>query len=177
MADLCEGGNETAGSLKAGKPRKKPQQITCPDRKSNPGHLVSQPDALAVTPQGEQNPTYWVSHTQNRILHHNRQTTRDAVVIGQVTGSCEIGLETEETYEFWGEVTFAKQKLMLLIHSCHIIGTYQMVSSFQVGRSCHELNLELRGPPIDPDALKKAVEAVIAPPGNKISIRAAFSGL
>ncbi|KAJ4432002.1 hypothetical protein ANN_20616 [Periplaneta americana] len=31
--------------------------------------------------------------------------------------------------------------------------------------------------PIDPDALKKAVEAVIAPPGNKISIREACSGL
>ncbi|KAJ4431801.1 hypothetical protein ANN_20406 [Periplaneta americana] len=31
--------------------------------------------------------------------------------------------------------------------------------------------------PIDPDALKKDVEAVIAPPGNKISVRAAFSGL
>ncbi|KAJ4440900.1 hypothetical protein ANN_10747 [Periplaneta americana] len=26
-------------------------QITCPDRESNPGHLVSRPDALTVTPQ------------------------------------------------------------------------------------------------------------------------------
>ncbi|KAJ4451445.1 hypothetical protein ANN_02907 [Periplaneta americana] len=26
-------------------------QVTCPDRDSNPGHLVSQPDALTVTPQ------------------------------------------------------------------------------------------------------------------------------
>ncbi|KAJ4427538.1 hypothetical protein ANN_25186 [Periplaneta americana] len=26
-------------------------QVTCPDRDSNPGHLVSRPDALAVTPQ------------------------------------------------------------------------------------------------------------------------------
>ncbi|KAJ4426463.1 hypothetical protein ANN_27277 [Periplaneta americana] len=32
-------------------------------------------------------------------------------------------------------------------------------------------------PPIDPDALKKAVEAVIGPPGNKISIRESCSGL
>ncbi|KAJ4436953.1 hypothetical protein ANN_17085 [Periplaneta americana] len=32
-------------------------------------------------------------------------------------------------------------------------------------------------PPIDPDALKKAVEAFIAPPGNKISMREACSGL
>ncbi|KAJ4428173.1 hypothetical protein ANN_24188 [Periplaneta americana] len=26
-------------------------QVTCPDRESNPGHLVSQPDALTVAPQ------------------------------------------------------------------------------------------------------------------------------
>ncbi|KAJ4426163.1 hypothetical protein ANN_26972 [Periplaneta americana] len=26
-------------------------QVTCPDRESNPGHLVSRPDALTVTPQ------------------------------------------------------------------------------------------------------------------------------
>ncbi|KAJ4446565.1 hypothetical protein ANN_13262 [Periplaneta americana] len=34
-----------------GKPRKNLNQVTCPDRKSNPGHLVSRPDALTVTPQ------------------------------------------------------------------------------------------------------------------------------
>ncbi|KAJ4450198.1 hypothetical protein ANN_01605 [Periplaneta americana] len=32
-------------------PGKNLNQVTCPDRKSNPGHLVSQPDALTVTPQ------------------------------------------------------------------------------------------------------------------------------
>ncbi|KAJ4446579.1 hypothetical protein ANN_13276 [Periplaneta americana] len=31
-------------------PGKNLNQITCPDRESNPGHLVSLPDALAVTP-------------------------------------------------------------------------------------------------------------------------------
>ncbi|KAJ4430012.1 hypothetical protein ANN_22220 [Periplaneta americana] len=35
----------------------------------------------------------------------------------------------------------------------------------------------VKRPPIDPDALKKAVEAVNAPPGNKISTREACSGL
>ncbi|KAJ4449595.1 hypothetical protein ANN_00998 [Periplaneta americana] len=34
-----------------GKPRKNLNQVTCPDRDSNPGHLVSRPDALTVTPQ------------------------------------------------------------------------------------------------------------------------------
>ncbi|KAJ4450471.1 hypothetical protein ANN_01896 [Periplaneta americana] len=32
-------------------PRKNLNQVTCPDRDSNPGHLVSRPDALTVTPQ------------------------------------------------------------------------------------------------------------------------------
>ncbi|KAJ4426874.1 hypothetical protein ANN_26673 [Periplaneta americana] len=32
-------------------PGKNLSQVTCPDRESNPGHLVSRPDALAVTPQ------------------------------------------------------------------------------------------------------------------------------
>ncbi|KAJ4429783.1 hypothetical protein ANN_21987 [Periplaneta americana] len=32
-------------------PGKTLNQVTCPDRDSNPGHLVSQPDALTVTPQ------------------------------------------------------------------------------------------------------------------------------
>ncbi|KAJ4429697.1 hypothetical protein ANN_21898 [Periplaneta americana] len=34
-------------------PGKYLNQVTCPDRDSNPGHLVSQPDALTVTPQGD----------------------------------------------------------------------------------------------------------------------------
>ncbi|KAJ4438796.1 hypothetical protein ANN_14748 [Periplaneta americana] len=32
-------------------PRKNLNQVTCPDRDSNPGHLVSRPDALIMTPQ------------------------------------------------------------------------------------------------------------------------------
>ncbi|KAJ4433095.1 hypothetical protein ANN_15352 [Periplaneta americana] len=32
-------------------PGKNLNQVTCPDRESNPGHLVSRPDALIVTPQ------------------------------------------------------------------------------------------------------------------------------
>ncbi|KAJ4430085.1 hypothetical protein ANN_22294 [Periplaneta americana] len=32
-------------------PGKNLNQVTCPDRESNPGHLVSQPNALTVTPQ------------------------------------------------------------------------------------------------------------------------------
>ncbi|KAJ4434348.1 hypothetical protein ANN_22907 [Periplaneta americana] len=35
-------------------PGKNLNQVTCPDRESNPGHLVSRPDALTVTPQVEE---------------------------------------------------------------------------------------------------------------------------
>ncbi|KAJ4425842.1 hypothetical protein ANN_27468 [Periplaneta americana] len=34
-----------------GKPGKNLNQVTCPDRDSNPGHLVLRPDALTITPQ------------------------------------------------------------------------------------------------------------------------------
>ncbi|KAJ4433810.1 hypothetical protein ANN_16122 [Periplaneta americana] len=67
MAGLCEGGNELSGSLKAicntesypafariglrENPGKTLKQVNCPDQDSNPGHLVSRPDALTVTPQ------------------------------------------------------------------------------------------------------------------------------
>ncbi|KAJ4449169.1 hypothetical protein ANN_00565 [Periplaneta americana] len=80
MAGLCEGVNEPAGSLTAicdnagemsqgsstenypafariglrENPGKNLNQVTCPDRDSNPGHLASQPDALTVTPQAIQ---------------------------------------------------------------------------------------------------------------------------
>ncbi|KAJ4442225.1 hypothetical protein ANN_12091 [Periplaneta americana] len=78
MAGLCEDGNEPPGSLKANEgdnagemspwsstesypafariglrenSGKNLNQVTCSDRKSNPGHLVSRPDVLTVTPQ------------------------------------------------------------------------------------------------------------------------------
>ncbi|KAJ4446730.1 hypothetical protein ANN_13427 [Periplaneta americana] len=41
-------------------PGKNLNQITCPDRDSNPGHLVSRPDALTVTPQAE---AYCIGHS------------------------------------------------------------------------------------------------------------------
>ncbi|KAJ4431146.1 hypothetical protein ANN_19741 [Periplaneta americana] len=62
MAGLCDGGNEPPGSLKARSesypafahiglrenPGRNLNQVTCPDRESNPGHLVSRLDALTV---------------------------------------------------------------------------------------------------------------------------------
>ncbi|KAJ4440953.1 hypothetical protein ANN_10802 [Periplaneta americana] len=38
-------------------PRKNLNQVTCPDRESNPGHLVSLLDALTVTPQINRHPS------------------------------------------------------------------------------------------------------------------------
>ncbi|KAJ4431071.1 hypothetical protein ANN_19664 [Periplaneta americana] len=74
-------------------PGKNINHVTCPDRDSKPGHLVSQPDALTVTPQ---------------IMPRSKSG--------------------------------------------------------------------VKGTPILPDALNKAVESVMAPPGNKISIREQANG-
>ncbi|KAJ4431039.1 hypothetical protein ANN_19632 [Periplaneta americana] len=94
MVGLCEGGNEPPGSLKASdnagemslgsstesypafariglreNPGKNLNQVTCPDRDSNPGHLVSQPDALTVTPQNSGRPhsLKWVKGIRSNI--------------------------------------------------------------------------------------------------------------
>ncbi|KAJ4429546.1 hypothetical protein ANN_21715 [Periplaneta americana] len=40
-------------------PRKNLNQVTCPDRESNPGHMVSRPDALTVTPQKQYGNGYY----------------------------------------------------------------------------------------------------------------------
>ncbi|KAJ4445607.1 hypothetical protein ANN_12289 [Periplaneta americana] len=57
MVGLCEGDNEPPGFLKAieRKPRKNLNRVTYPDRKSNPGHLVSRPDAVVVITEDVQN--------------------------------------------------------------------------------------------------------------------------
>ncbi|KAJ4448011.1 hypothetical protein ANN_10021 [Periplaneta americana] len=52
-----------------GKPRKNLNQVTCPDRDSNPGHLVSQPDALTVTPQFLRAGGSWLESC-NYYAHH-----------------------------------------------------------------------------------------------------------
>ncbi|KAJ4443226.1 hypothetical protein ANN_04894 [Periplaneta americana] len=49
-------------------PGKNLNQVTCPDRDSNPGHLVSRPDALTVTPQNENTCFY---HTYNNNNNNN----------------------------------------------------------------------------------------------------------
>ncbi|KAJ4452004.1 hypothetical protein ANN_03516 [Periplaneta americana] len=79
MAGLCD----NAGEMSPGSnvfariglrenPGKNLNQVTCPDRDSNPGHLVSQPDALTVTPQ--RNPVTqtsyygWGAHRANHTI-------------------------------------------------------------------------------------------------------------
>ncbi|KAJ4443993.1 hypothetical protein ANN_05782 [Periplaneta americana] len=53
-------------------PGKNLNQVTCPDRESNPGHLFSQPDALTVTPQHRKLPSicsYWVEGNPGKNLN------------------------------------------------------------------------------------------------------------
>ncbi|KAJ4446119.1 hypothetical protein ANN_12811 [Periplaneta americana] len=49
-------------------PGKNLNQVTCPDRDSNPGHLVSRPDALTVTPQKTGTPLDVVGRFQINLL-------------------------------------------------------------------------------------------------------------
>ncbi|KAJ4429405.1 hypothetical protein ANN_21562 [Periplaneta americana] len=54
-------------------PGKNLNQVTCPDRDSNPGHLVSQPDALTVTPQFlslESEPYYLPETDLRKVFPH-----------------------------------------------------------------------------------------------------------
>ncbi|KAJ4446452.1 hypothetical protein ANN_13148 [Periplaneta americana] len=50
-------------------PGKNLNQVTCPDRDSNPDHLVSRPDALTVTPQVWTTTMKKLQVFQNKILH------------------------------------------------------------------------------------------------------------
>ncbi|KAJ4436104.1 hypothetical protein ANN_18731 [Periplaneta americana] len=90
MAGLCEGGNESPGSLKASNtesypafariglrenPGKNLNQVTCPDQDSNPGHLVSRPDALTVTPQRRADWVYHVPPKRNKLGNHPAEAT------------------------------------------------------------------------------------------------------
>ncbi|KAJ4436863.1 hypothetical protein ANN_16995 [Periplaneta americana] len=56
-------------------PGKNLNQVTCPDRESNPGHLVSRPDALTVTPQNENR------YNKNSDFHNHSMRNAHLVTI------------------------------------------------------------------------------------------------
>ncbi|KAJ4434364.1 hypothetical protein ANN_22923 [Periplaneta americana] len=77
-------------------PGKNLNQVTCPDRDSNPGHLVSQPDALTVTPQVESFCTLYQRYHAivcliAREKQHSLMTLNgDLSVQGRLSGSGKI---------------------------------------------------------------------------------------
>ncbi|KAJ4428581.1 hypothetical protein ANN_24625 [Periplaneta americana] len=108
MVGLCEGCNELPGSLKVisdnvgemspgsstesypvfariglrETPGKNLNQVTCPDRDSNPGHLVSWPDALTVAPQME--------------IYYSFVINLDDTDMDELSGGVESEFEEEE---------------------------------------------------------------------------------
>ncbi|KAJ4425453.1 hypothetical protein ANN_28069 [Periplaneta americana] len=71
-------------------PGKNLNQLTCPDQYSNPGHLVSQPDALTVTPQLHFSPYHVVPDFYLlEILADRRQTS--------ISVECNVGI----VYKYW----------------------------------------------------------------------------
>ncbi|KAJ4426235.1 hypothetical protein ANN_27047 [Periplaneta americana] len=95
MAGLCEGGNEPPGSLNANNTESYPafahlgsrenpgrnlNQVTCPDRESNLGRLVSRPDALTVTPQRKIAPRF---HEPDCVLRKKRLREEDLKTVSK----------------------------------------------------------------------------------------------
>ncbi|KAJ4443478.1 hypothetical protein ANN_05150 [Periplaneta americana] len=75
-------------------PGKNLNQVTCPDRESNPGHLVSRPDALTVTPQ------------MNLQIAHLRQKSAKRQLVSDLTNSAvPASTAAEETVNAHSEST------------------------------------------------------------------------
>ncbi|KAJ4440672.1 hypothetical protein ANN_08820 [Periplaneta americana] len=60
-------------------PGKNLNQVTCPDRDSNPGHLVSQPDTLTVTPQIKKKRGEEVIGDENGLLEESKQDIKNGI--------------------------------------------------------------------------------------------------
>ncbi|KAJ4452211.1 hypothetical protein ANN_03729 [Periplaneta americana] len=70
-------------------PGKNLNQITCPDLDSNPGHLVSRPDALTVTPQAHLGCAVSIKRLRNTALDQEyvTQTLVEHSVLGAHSGN------------------------------------------------------------------------------------------
>ncbi|KAJ4440136.1 hypothetical protein ANN_08274 [Periplaneta americana] len=87
-------------------------QITCPDRESNPGHLVSRPDALAVTPQTKRGR---IGKNRGRITGGRVEEKEDENAQNKIKKACEKksknGKErSEEKYKKTCERVVGKEK-------------------------------------------------------------------
>ncbi|KAJ4433179.1 hypothetical protein ANN_15436 [Periplaneta americana] len=76
-------------------PGKNLNQINCPDRDSNPGHLVSQPDVLTVTPQmvkcKRKTSNSWTENDMQKAIKafRERRSQRHAAELLGVPHSCQ----------------------------------------------------------------------------------------
>ncbi|KAJ4426866.1 hypothetical protein ANN_26665 [Periplaneta americana] len=71
------------------KPGKNLNQVTCPDRDSNPGHLVSRPDALTVTPQ-----RYMVSkETMRRYATRRSETNTNGTEFDSIQSNHQLRMD------------------------------------------------------------------------------------
>ncbi|KAJ4445233.1 hypothetical protein ANN_07034 [Periplaneta americana] len=84
-----------------GKPGKNLNQVTCPDRDSNPGHLVSRPDALTVTPQ-------ITSRRQDRDTSLKTKNSRELLPESQVCNDVDTLLKVRfgDSWEELDDVGF-----------------------------------------------------------------------
>ncbi|KAJ4436903.1 hypothetical protein ANN_17035 [Periplaneta americana] len=137
MVGLCEGGNEHPGYLACEgnegdnasemspgfstesyptcariglreNPGKNLNQVTCPDQDSNPGHLVSRPDALTITPQD-----------QKRCIDISIAVKGPDSIVGQVFFPViDIPLTIEEEIN-WSQLSASEEMGAVIIIAAH----------------------------------------------------------
>ncbi|KAJ4434019.1 hypothetical protein ANN_16338 [Periplaneta americana] len=102
------------------KPGKTLNQVTCPDRDSNPGHLVSQPDALTVTPQVmSRNNAHLPSETRGFSLSQAPELKSHAFVAYKTLKQDTIPEDVWESAEVQYEVQNQSDSLMAADGDCH----------------------------------------------------------
>ncbi|KAJ4447549.1 hypothetical protein ANN_09556 [Periplaneta americana] len=120
-------------------------QVTCPDRDSNPGHLVSRPDALAVTPQCEHPKTTFTKLEQ-------RSWIKIEVTRGRSAQECFQGL-----HEAYADAALPYHTVARWVQAFRE-GRDAIQDNLRTGRPCVEDNTvqllaSLLDPPYSPDMI------------------------
>ncbi|KAJ4434512.1 hypothetical protein ANN_23074 [Periplaneta americana] len=88
-------------------PGKNLNQVTCPDRDSNPGHLVSQPDALTVTPQqlSEDDPDRRMQFCELMMERiNNNPTFLRQIIFSDEATFCLTGFVNRHNCRYWSDI-------------------------------------------------------------------------
>ncbi|KAJ4438345.1 hypothetical protein ANN_14287 [Periplaneta americana] len=131
-------------------PGKNLNQVTCPDRDSNPGHLVSRPDALTVTPQMKTNCSAERSFSTLKRLkdYHEQQRQKKNLATWQFHIESDITrtLDYEDVINtftergarrrtFWDILVMIGERLKAVIKASDGISTSANIQPFRLKKS------------------------------------------